>query len=158
LGKNPKGETVRKLVFLGGTAAKNPWRDAFIDDLASRGVPKEVLFNPVVADWNEEAQAWEEEAKATAQYLVFYIADPLQEGNPLSAYSMVEATMALYDQSERSVVVFDTAGMEGHALKAMNQTAKVLGRRFPGANIFTTVEVAKEWLAERLLFQAHRLT
>lgn len=139
------------LVFLGGTAAKNPWREGFIANLVERGVHPSVLFNPVVSDWNEEAQRREEEAKAAANYLVFYVADPMLEGNPLSAYSMVEATMALYDQPERTVVVFDTTGMEGHPLKAMNQCAKVLTRRFSDANIFTSREEAEDWLAEQLL-------
>ncbi len=105
-----------KLVFLGGTVAKNEWRNGFIEALVKRGVPRESLFNPDVKDWNKEAQQREEIAKKEAGYLVFYIADPKQEGNPLSAYSMVEATMALYDQSNRTVVVFDTEGMkeEGH--------------------------------------------
>ena len=141
---------MKKFVFLGGTAAKNIWRDAFINDLETLGVSREIFFNPVVQDWNEEARRAEEVAKEEASHLVFYIADPKQEGNPLSAYSMVEATMALYDKPERAVVVFDTEGMSGHPLKAMNQTMKVLGARFPGANIFGTRHEAEEWLVSEL--------
>jgi len=87
---------MEKLVFLGGTSGNNDWRDNFILTLVSKGVSKEVLFNPVVKDWNEEAQTREEKAKKEATHLIFYIADPKQEGDPLSTYSMVEATMALY--------------------------------------------------------------
>lgn len=137
-------------VFLGGTAANNDWRKGFIEALVSQGVSSEVLFNPVVADWNEEAQRREESAKAEASYLVFYIADPRQEGNPLSAYSMLEATMALYDKRERTVVVFDIEGMSGHPLKAMNQALKVLKKRFPDANIFGTPHEAVSWLVANL--------
>jgi hypothetical protein len=143
--------SVRTLIFLGGTAANNPWREAFIADLAARGVDPAILFNPVVSDWNEEAQAREEVAKAKATHHVYYIADPMQGGNPLSAYSMVEAAMALYDQPDTTVVIFDTAGMEGHPLKAMNQAARILVQRHPNANIFTSVEAAKNWLADQLL-------
>ena len=114
-----------KLVFLGGTAANTTWRDGLIEALVDRGVSADVLFNPVVKDWNEEAKLREEKAKTEATLLVFYVADPKQEGNPLSAYSMVEATIALYDKPERTVIVFDVDGMSGHPLKAMSQTMKV---------------------------------
>lgn len=142
---------MRKLVFLGGTAANNNWREQFIESLVSLGVLPDILFNPVVKDWNEEAQQREETAKKEACHLVFYIADPKQDGNPLSAYSMVEATMALYDKPARTVIVFDTDGMSGHPLKAMNQTLKVLRARFPEANIFGTRQDAINWLTPRLL-------
>lgn len=140
----------QNLVFLGGTCGNNPWRDAFIGDLAARGVDRNVFFDPVVPDWNEAAQRREEEAITQANYLVFYLADPRQDGNPLSAYSIVEAVMALYDAPATTVVVFDTGGMEGHPLKAMVQTRKVLKQRFPSANIFDTPEAAKDWLAAQL--------
>lgn len=139
-----------KEVFLGGTAANNNWRDGIIAALAERGVPTDGLFNPVVPNWNAEAQAREEASKESADFLVFCIADPKQEGNPLSAYSLVEATMALYDKSDRAVVVFDTEGMSGHPLKAMNQCLKVLKTRHPNANILGTRQELVEWLAKNL--------
>lgn len=142
---------MNKLVFLGGTAANNDWRKALVNALVSRGVPPYIFFNPVIKDWNEEAQRREEAAKVEASHLVFYIGDPKQEGNPLSAYSMVEATMALYDKPDRTVVVFETEGMSGHPLKAMNQTLKVLNARFPEANIFGTRREVIDWLAVELL-------
>ncbi|MDO8668091.1 MAG: nucleoside 2-deoxyribosyltransferase domain-containing protein [bacterium] len=148
--KSKKIKMNKKLVFLDGTAANNNWRDGLIESLVGRGVSAETLFNPVVKDWNEEAQRCEEAAKTEASHLVFYIADPKQDGNPLSAYSMVEATMALYDKSNRTVVVFDTEGITGHPLKAMNQTLKVLKKRFPEANVFATRQEAIEWLASQL--------
>ena len=123
------------LIFLGGTAANNDWRTPFTAALIDAGVHPTAIFNPVVKDWNEAAQAREEAAKANATIHVYYIADPKQEGNPLSAYSMVEATMALYDHIDTAVVVFDTTGMSGHPLKAMDQTRKVLSKRFPNASI-----------------------
>lgn len=140
-----------KLLFLGGTSANNKWRDGFTDALISRGVPAGAIFNPVVADWNEEAQANEEHAKANASHLLFYIGSPMQEGNPLSTYSMVEATMALYDKNDRTVVVFDPAGIEGHFLKALHQTRKVLQSRFPGARIYDSADAAIDALAGDLV-------
>lgn len=144
--KNICGE---RHVFLGGTVANNRWREELITALIARNIPQTALFNPQVPDWNQEAQYREEFAKATASWLVFYIADPQQDGNPLSAYSMTEATMALYDQPERTVVAFDTEGMSGHALKVMRQTCAILRARFPAANIFDSPEGVAAWLTEK---------
>jgi hypothetical protein len=141
---------MKKLVFLGGTSGNNNWRDNFISTLVSKGVRKEILLNPVVKDWNVEAQNREEKAKQDATHLIFYIADPKQEDNPLSTYSMIEATMALYDYLERTVVIFDTQRMSGHPLKVMNQVFKVLKNRFQKANIFATGQEAIEWLLSQL--------
>jgi hypothetical protein len=138
------------LVFLGGTAANNPWRDGLIKRLAACGVPLECLFNPVVPDWNEAAQIAEEEAKKAATVMFFCIADPRQEGNPLSAYSMLEVTMELYDRPGVTAVVFDTTGMVGHPLKAMNQALRALKGRFPDANIFSSMQEAENWLVKKL--------
>lgn len=64
---------------------------------------------------------------------------------------MVEATIGLYDEKESTIVVFDTKGMSGHALKAMNHTCKVLKNRFPTALIFATPESAIAWLEGHLI-------
>ncbi len=135
------------LVFLGGTCGQNNWRESFIAELVKRGVHEESLFNPVVKDWNDEAKDREERAKSSATHLLFYIADPKEPGIQVSAYSMVEATMALYDRGPKTVVVFDTTGIEGHALKAVNQARKVLQKRFPEASIFAEAWEAIDWLA-----------
>jgi hypothetical protein len=137
------------LVFLGGTVGGNKWRDGFIRDLKERGVDPDTLFNPVVADWNAAAQEAEEKAKANASHFIFYIADPQQEGNTTSFYSGIEATMALYDAPKTTVVVFDMNGMNGHALKGMTQSMKVLKRRFPDANILGGRDEALQWLCNQ---------
>ncbi len=141
-----------KLVFLGGTAGNNTWRDGFIDRLVARGVARETLFNPVVKDWNEAAQAKEEAAKRDASHQLYFLADPMQPGNPVSAYSMVEATMALYDKPKTTVVVFDTAGIDpkSHTAKAAKQAEKVLRARFPKANIFSDSQSAEDFLVGQL--------
>jgi hypothetical protein len=145
---------MKKLVFLGGTIGNNPWRAALVERLRRRGIDPAALFDPVVTDWNDEAQRREEAAKAAASIHLYYIGDPQQEALGLSAYSLVEATMALYDHPNRCVVVIDTGGMTGdaqqHAVKAMAQAIRVLKARFPTAPIFTTLAEAEDWLAEQL--------
>jgi hypothetical protein len=135
-----------RLVFLGGTCGNNRWRDSFIAEAVAAGVPRASLFNPVVEEWSDAAQWVEEAAKARATEFVYYIADPQQEGLTVSAYSLVEATMALYDAPDRTVVVFDASGMSGHALKAMAQARTVLARRFPAARILASRDEALAWL------------
>lgn len=134
------------LVFLGGTCGKNNWRQSFTERLIAGGVSAESIFNPVVPDWTPECQAAEENAKAKATASIFYIADPGDE--TVSAYSMVEATMALYDQQHFTVVVFDDTGMEGHRKKAMTQCYNVLKARFPDARIYNNADDAIAWLTK----------
>ena len=137
---------MKPLIFLGGTVGRNSWRDDVIKALVSGGVRPQSIFNPVVNDWNEDARVREEKAKAEASVLLFMVTNPKEDGNPRSAYSMVEATMALYDDSERTVVVFDSSGMSGHPLKDINQTTRILKKRFPNANIFDSLQEAIDWL------------
>ena len=59
--------------------------------------------------------------------------------------------MVLYDKPNRTVVVFDSRGMEGHALQAMLDAEAVLRARFPKANILASTEAAVAWLADELL-------
>jgi hypothetical protein len=139
---------LRDIVFLGGTVANNKWRARFTQALVACGVPTELIFNPVVENWDALAQAREEDAKRRAAVHVYYIASPMQEDNPLSAYSMVEATMALYDHGDTAVVIFDYYGMTGHPLKAMKQTEEVLRARHPAAKIFTGPRDAIQAIAD----------
>lgn len=137
-------------IFLGGTVANANWRPSFIADLVAAGVSEDSLYNPVVPDWTPECQAAEDQAKSQARYNLFYICDPKQEGNPVSIYSLVEATMGLYDQPSTIVVVFDNTGYSGHALKSLTKSEKDLRKRFPTASIFSTREEAVNYFVKRL--------
>ncbi len=140
-------------IFLGGTCANNNWRDDFTAALVAAGVSAETIYNPVLPagqEWTPADADREAEAKACARFNVFYIADPKQEGNTFSAYSTCEAIMGLYDDPERTVVVFDTDGMEKHALKAMNQIRRDLSKRFPDSMIHSAPGTAVSDLASRL--------
>lgn len=145
------GNPMKRLVFLGGTCGNNNWRGGLIQRLVERGVAAEVLFDPVVADWNEEAQRKEDEAKKIATYNLFYLGDPQQENNRVSFYSLLEATMGLYDAPERTVVVFDTTGMPKPMEKSNTKACKDLQKRFPNAPIFGTLAEAEDWLVLKLV-------
>src|SRR2546423_14768504 len=102
------------MIFLGGTVGANNWRtEIVIPSLIERGVPAEILFNPVVEHWDKQAQEREDDAKRVADCLLYVLASPDPHGHTsnVSAYSLVEATMHLYDALDRTVVVLDTTGM-----------------------------------------------
>lgn len=139
----------RRLIFLGGTAGTNPWRGPFIEQLVRRGVKRESCFDPVVADWNDEARAREERAKRDADLLLFYLADPMQPGLPVSAYALVEATLAVCNDPARTLLVFDVESVSGHARKVLEQSEKLLREQGPGVPMFRSLEPAASWIAER---------
>jgi len=137
-----------KTVFLGGTCGNNVWRHGFIARLVARGVPAESLFNPVVKDWNEAAQQREDAMKADPAVLQLYmLADPMTDQGRLSFYSLLEATMGLYDAPERTIVVFDSTGMPKRSAKSNDKACSDLKKRFPNAPIFGTLAEAEDWLA-----------
>lgn len=68
-----------KKVFLGGTCNGSKWRDELIKNL------KIDYFNPVVDDWNDEAQEKELEARANCDF-VLYVITPKMTG----VYSIAE--------------------------------------------------------------------
>jgi hypothetical protein len=144
------------MIFLGGTVGANNWRtEIVIPSLIERGVPAETLFNPVVEHWDKQAQEREDEAKRVADYLLYVLASPDPHGHTsnVSAYSLVEATMHLYDALDRTVVVLDTAGMPRHTAKAMTKAVSDLRKRFPDAPIFDDYKHAIEYLALKLTEQ-----
>ncbi|MGD8373897.1 MAG: nucleoside 2-deoxyribosyltransferase domain-containing protein [Candidatus Woesebacteria bacterium] len=140
-----------KLVFLGGTCGNNNWRNGFVDRMVARGCRRGWFYDPVVADWNDEARRREDQVKKSADYLFFYLGDPMELGNSQSAYSMVEATMAQYDTA-RVVAVFDHTSLSAkHAVTASKKAYTDLSGRFPYAPIFEGLAETEDWLVSRLL-------
>lgn len=145
---------MNKRIFLGGTCGDNHWRENIvIPGLLERGIASEQMFNPVVEHWDEAAQQREDQAKAHAAYQLYVIASPdpsAPDVANVSAYSLVEATMSLYDASQRTVVLVDTTGMDRHTAKAITKAAMDWRKRFPAAPIFIEYPVLIEWLANEL--------
>ncbi len=142
-----------KQVFLGGTCGKNTWRETIvIPGLIERGVGIGQMFNPVVKDWNEQAQAREDHAKRTMEYMLYVIASPEPNSGTanVSAYSLVEVLMALYDAPDRTVALFDTSGLENHTAKVIRKAVQDIRARFPQAPIFAEYDGLMDWLATRL--------
>ena len=133
-------------LFLGGTAANNDWRDGkVIPVLAAAGVPAAAIFNPVVSDWNAEAQAREDAVKATAPVILFYLADPkmkvgTEKGQtiPLNIDRILAVQARLYEIAQQGgvtpVLTYNLDGLGGPASHAHKQVVKMVGdlkARFP---------------------------
>ena len=125
----------QRLIFLGGTAGCNNWREEFIGRLVERGVPRE---------WFGESVT-----QRDAALLVFYLGDPKEPGNPLSAFSLVEATVAACKNPDRSLLIFEPAGLEDHARQVYEQTEALLREQCPKLPIFRGTGPALDWIAER---------
>jgi hypothetical protein len=145
-----KGEV---MIFLGGTIGSNNWRtEIAIPALIERGISEEDIFNPVVEHWDKAAQEKEDEVKRIARFLFYVLASPDPHGHTsnVSGYSLVEATMHLYDDAHRTILVFDTTGMPRHTAKALTKAISDLRKRFPTAPIFDNYTDAFDYLVEKL--------
>lgn len=141
---------MKSQLFLGGTCGDNMWRDGFVANLVSRGVSADKLFNPVVPDWTPECQAAEDAAKAESSLMMFFIGNPKTPGNEVSAYSLVEAIMGLYDAPDRTVLVIDVSEMSESVAKAMRKSLADLKARFPDGLAFDSLDSAADWISSQL--------
>lgn len=81
-----------KRVFLGGTCNSSQWRQNLIKLL------KIDYFDPVVDDWNEEAQQREREERQTCDFCL-YVITPLMTGS----YAIAEAVDDSNKRPEKTV-------------------------------------------------------
>ena len=81
-----------KRVFLGGTCAESTWRQELIEKLEID------YFDPVVLDWNEEAQKQEIEERKNCDYCL-YVLTPRMEG----VYSVAEVVDDSNKRPEKTV-------------------------------------------------------
>lgn len=83
----------RKRVFLGGTCNGFKWRNYLMPKL------KIDYFNPVVDEWNEEAQKREIEERENDDYIL-YTLTPLMKG----VYSVAEAIDDSNKRPDKTVI------------------------------------------------------
>lgn len=85
---------MEKILFLGGSCGDTTWRNKLIPKLESVGVK---YFNPVVEDWNEEAQKAEDDAIKHSDTILVLISPRTS-----STYSLYE--LAKYTNTNRKVI------------------------------------------------------
>ena len=107
-----------KKVFLGGTTNNSNWRDELIKNL------KIEYFNPVVKDWNEEAQKREIKEHKECDF-VLYVITPKMEG----VYSIAEAIDDSNKRPEKTIFCFlkeDEKEFSKHQLNSLEMTGKMV--------------------------------
>ena len=113
-----------KKVFLGGTISKSKWRDAVINKL------KIDYFNPIVEDWNENAQQEEIRQRKECNF-VLYVLSPRMEG----VYSIAEVVDDSNKRPEKTVFCYlkadnsvkdDVRTWSEHQLKSMKMVANMV--------------------------------
>lgn len=124
-------------VFLGGTCNESTWREELIEKL------KVPYFNPVVEDWNEEAQKREIEERETAKF-VLYVITPLMTG----VYSIAEVVDDSNKRPESTLFcVLEKDGkkeFEKFQMKSLNQVKKLVEKN--GSKVFGSLEEIADFL------------
>lgn len=108
-----------KKVFLGGTTNNSNWRDDLIKKI------KINYFNPVVKDWNEEAQKEEIKQRKNCDY-VLYVITPKMEG----VYSIAEVIDDSNKRPEKTIFTYlledDGEKFSKHQIKSLDMVGKMV--------------------------------
>lgn len=108
-----------KKVFLGGTTNNSDWRDTLIKKL------KIDYFNPVVSDWNEEAQKKEIKERKNCDY-VLYVITPKMEG----VYSIAEVIDDSNKRPNKTIFCYlledDGKEFSKHQIKSLDMVGKMV--------------------------------
>jgi hypothetical protein len=139
----------KPLIFLGGVVGRNPWRQDFIKQLVTAGVPEERIFDPVVPTRTTETKQLEAEQKAAAYYKLYYIAKSGKVEQELSSYGVAEAVLGACRDLACTVIVLDYDDLSPSGQRSLKQIQELLESQY--AQIFTSLEAALQWLLPRLL-------
>jgi hypothetical protein len=120
-----------KCIFLGGTCAESTWRERLIPLLDIS------YFNPVVDDWNEEAQKKEIYEREHDDFCLYTIT-PLMEG----VYSICEVTQDSNIRPEKTIFCLlkedDGKSFTEGQWRSLEQVAKIVKQN--GAQVFYNLE------------------
>ena len=126
----------KKKVFLGGTCNNSQWRDKMEQYLTGDGLN---YFNPVVDDWDEDAQANELRERDECDFCL-YVITPLM----LGVYSVAEAVDDSNKRPEKTVfVMLRSDGSEyfgDSQWKSLNAVADLVERN--GGAVFESLKAA----------------
>ena len=126
-----------KEVGLFGTCNDSQWREALIPLLNCK------YYNPVVKDWNEEAQKMELEKRQTCDFIL-YVITPKMTG----VYSIAEVVDDSNKRPERTLFCIvnndDNNEFNEHQLKSLKMVKNMV--RENNARVFETLEDVAEFL------------
>jgi Nucleoside 2-deoxyribosyltransferase like len=128
-------------VFLGGTCNGSTWRDNLIPQLNID------YFNPVIADWNEEAQKREIAERENADF-VLYVITPAMKG----VYSIAEVVDDSNKRPEKTILaILPSDAASGEVISfdktqtnSLSATARLVESN--GAKICGSLEEVAEYL------------
>ena len=127
-----------KTVFLGGTCNGSLWRESLIPMLTNVN-----YFNPVVPEWNSEAQAREITARETSEY-VLYVITPKMTG----FYSIAEVVDDSNKRPDKTIMaILNTDGgveFTSHQLKSLLATKKLVIKN--GGQAFDSLQEVANYL------------
>jgi hypothetical protein len=130
-------ESKKKKVFLGGTTNNSDWRDKLIKKL------KVDYFNPVVKDWNEEAQKEEIKQRKTCDY-VLYVITPKMEG----VYSIAEVVQDSNQRPEKTIFAYllkdDEKEFTKHQIKSLDMVGQMVEEN--GGKWFLSLDEISKYL------------
>ena len=125
-----------KKIFLGGTANNSTWRERLIPLLDESKVS---YFDPIVEDWNEQAQAEEIHQRQTCDFVLYTITKEM-----LGFYSIAEVVEDSNKRPTKTIFCYLEEGFEKHQIKSLQATARLVKEN--GAQVFTSLEAVAEYL------------
>jgi len=125
-----------KKVFLGGTVNNSTWREELIPHLEEANIP---FFNPVVEDWNEQAQQEEIKQRKECNFLLYVITKEME-----GFYSIAEVVDDSNKRPEKTIFCYLEEGFSKHQIKSLQATARMVKEN--GAKVFTSLEEVAEHL------------
>ena len=125
----------KNTTFLGGTCSTSTWREELMTMLNS----KVETFNPVVPNWTPECQAIEDQAREECRFNLFVLSKEM-----VGVFSVAEVVDCSNKAPDRTIFCFLPDHFEGHMLKSLKATAKMVARN--GAHVFETLEEVAEFL------------
>ena len=127
-------------VFLGGTTANSKWRDEIEPMLDEARI---VYFNPVVEDWNEDAQKNELYERENSDFCLYTIT-PKMEG----VFSVAEVADDSNKRPEKTILVVlesdEGAKFSSAQKKSLDAVAKMVEKN--GAKAFGDLKSAVAWM------------
>lgn len=120
-------------VFLGGTCAKSTWRDELIPMLDVD------YFNPVVEDWNEEAQQEEVKQRKDCNYCLYVITKEME-----GVYSIAEVVDDSNKQPDKTIFCYLEDGFSKGQKKSLDQVGSMVEEN--GGKCFTSLKEIADYL------------
>ena len=127
-------------IFLGGTCNGSQWRDRMEEYLAADGLD---YFNPVVKDWNEEAQANELREREECDFCLYVITPKM-----VGVYAIAEVVDDSNKRPEKTVFVMlrsdDTEYFGDAQWKSLYAVADLVERN--GGAVFEDLKPASTFI------------